>query len=342
MKKLLVSLAVALISVFALTLTACGGKTLDKLQLDNILAEGTFEQGVTLAANLLEKTDEKFTSALEKLAEEAYDEEKLAVYDISLVKDNAKVQPDGSVKITMPAPFESETGYVTYHISGEKVEELVTAYADGKISFETGGFSYFAVSAKVVTDITALELDGANFGFKSDGVTEYIIGSDATLDPQNVLVKGITADGKKDLEKGVDYIIDLGGLNPEVEGTYTITYALKADKSVKATFVVKVIDANKVTALKLDGANFGFAYNEDGTIADKTEYVIGSGATLDPQNVLVYGITAGGVKKLEKGVDYTIDVGGLNPDEAGTYTITYTLKTDTSVKATLIVEVVAE
>ena len=346
MKKLLVSLAVALISVLALTLTACGAKTLDKLQLDSILAEGKFEQGVTLAASLLEKNDEKFAEALEKLAEKALDDEKLAVYDISLVKDNAKVQPDGSVKITMPAPFESETGYVTYHISGETVEELVTAFADGKISFETGSFSYFAVTAKVDTDITALELDAANFGFayNEDGTladkTEYVIGCGANLNPQNVLVKGVTADGTVDLNRDVDYTIDFGGLNLEKAGLYTITYTLKADPTVKATLVVEVIDADKVIGLELDAANFGFKYNEDGTLADKTEYVIGSGMKLDPQNVLVKAVTRGEIKYLSED-EYTIDLGGLDLTKAGTYTITYTYNADPTIKATLVVEVVA-
>ena len=247
MRKLIVSLAVALISVFALTLSACGGNSLNKLQQNGVFAEGTFEQGVTLAADLLEKTDEKFLGAVEKLAEKALDDEKLAIYDISLLKDNAKIQPNGKVKITMPAPFESETGYITYHISGETVEELITAYADGKISFETEGFSCFAVSAKVVTDITALELDAANFGFayNYDGTladkTEYIIGSEANLDPQGVLVYGVTANGRKDLTKDVDYTIDLGGLNLEAEGTYTITYTLTADKAITAVVVVEVV-----------------------------------------------------------------------------------------------------
>ena len=337
----------ALIAMFSLVLTfvACGEKQ-GKLQNDGIVAEGKFANGVTLSADKIESADENYTSAISKIEDKAYNKEKLAVYDISLVNGGAKVQPSGKVKITIPAPFESETGYVTYHISGETVEELKTTASNGKITFETGSFSYFAVTAKVVTDITALELDASNFGFAydEDGTladkTEYIIGSDANLDAQNVLVKGVTKTKTEYLSKE-EYTIDLGGLNLEKEGIYTITYTLKADTSVKATLVVEVIDADKIIALELDASNFGFAYDEDGTLADKTEYIIGSDANLDAQNVLVKGVTRTKTEYLSK-EEYTIDLGGLNLEKAGTYTITYTLKADTTIKASLVVKVVAQ
>lgn len=146
-KRLPVLLALCLAFVLCLALAACNNdKKQNKLESGNIVAEGDFAEGVTLSTNKLEATDDNYTMAITKIADKDYDKEKVAVFDISLVKDNAKVQPSGKVKITMPAPFATENGYVTYHIKGETVEELKTFLENGKISFETTSFSYFVVA----------------------------------------------------------------------------------------------------------------------------------------------------------------------------------------------------
>lgn len=136
--------------VFALclVLAACDNdyNAQGKLTSGDVVAEGAFADGITLRASKLEATDSDYTAAIDKIADKEYDKGKVAVFDISLEKDNAKVQPSGKVKITMPAPFDTENGYVTYHISGETVEELDTFLADGKITFETAGFSCFVVA----------------------------------------------------------------------------------------------------------------------------------------------------------------------------------------------------
>ena len=146
-KKLFMLLALVMAFALCLALAACNGdKTQNKLESGNIVAEGDFAEGVTLSTNKLEATDDNYKAAITKIADKDYDKEKVAVFNISLVKDNAKVQPSGKVKITMPAPFTTENGYVTYHIKGETVEELATTLSNGKISFETTSFSYFVVA----------------------------------------------------------------------------------------------------------------------------------------------------------------------------------------------------
>ena len=146
-KKLFISLALCLVFALCLTFAACNGdKTQNKLESGDVTAEGNFAEGAVLAASKLDPADSNYTAAIAKIADKDYDKEKVSVFDISLMKDSAKVQPDGKVKITMPAPFETENGYVTYHISGETVEELATTLADGKITFETGSFSFFVVA----------------------------------------------------------------------------------------------------------------------------------------------------------------------------------------------------
>ena len=117
-----------------------------KLESGNVVAEGKFDEGVSLSALRIEAENENYAEVIAKVADKEYDKEKVAVFDISLLKDEAKVQSNGKVKITMPAPFETANGYVTYHIKGETTEELETFLEDGKISFETSGFSYFVVA----------------------------------------------------------------------------------------------------------------------------------------------------------------------------------------------------
>ena len=147
-KKTVVKLSLVLCLLLCMSLVACDNdvNAQGKLTSGDVAAEGAFAEGTTLLVSKLETTDSDYTAAIGKIADKEYDKEKVAVFDISLEKDDAKVQPNGKVKITMPAPFDTENGYVTYHISGETVDELDTFLEDGKISFETAGFSYFVVA----------------------------------------------------------------------------------------------------------------------------------------------------------------------------------------------------
>lgn len=161
-KKFSVILALVLAVVTCVSLTACkkdgnngqsqnGAQNASQTRLENgnVVAEGTFDNGVTLSANKVDVTDRNYAEALQKVEGKNYDADKVAVYDISLVKDGKNVQPNGKVKITVTAPFFGEAGFVTYHIKGDNVEELSTTFSDGKISFETDGFSYFVIAGKV-------------------------------------------------------------------------------------------------------------------------------------------------------------------------------------------------
>ena len=401
-------------------MTACN-KTVDKLTSElGVVIEGEFDKGAQLVTEPVEVTGETGKNVIALLEEKEYAKEgEVRIFDISVVKDGSKVQPSGKVKVTVPAPFESESGYVTFHIKDDNsVEELKTTYSDGKISFETDSFSYFVVTEALFNtppaDVTSLRLDAANAGF-TDGKATYVIGNEFPPKPENVVVCGVTATGEKYLEK-TEYTVDLGGLDFEKEGTYTITYTYKKDTSIKATLTVEVVapeftfraivgegvglihyggeempngyygehkageqialkavaesgyefvgwytDANEpqlisanaehtfttgnapqtvkavfnavVTSLRLDGANAGFT---DG----KATYVIGSENKPNPENVVVYGVTIEGETPLNAD-QYTFDLGGLDFAVANSYTITYTYKKDTSIKATLTVTVVS-
>ncbi|MGN1098699.1 MAG: hypothetical protein ACI4S9_00010, partial [Christensenellales bacterium] len=88
--------------------------------------------------------------------------------------------------------------------------------------------------------VTGLILDGANAGF-GEGSATYTIGDDNRPNPEYVVVNGVTASGNVYMENGVDYTIDLGGLDFETAGTYTITYTYIKDSTIKNTLTVTVV-----------------------------------------------------------------------------------------------------
>ena len=119
-------------------------------ELGALLEGGGFEKGSSLVTDLIETTGEKGQEIISLLEGQNYDKDgEVSIYDIFVAKDGNEVQPNGKVKITLPAPFESESGYITFHIrSNNIVEALKTVYEDGNISFETDSFSTFVVTPK--------------------------------------------------------------------------------------------------------------------------------------------------------------------------------------------------
>ena len=143
----IVMLCVALCFSFA----GCS-KTSVQLQneLGALLEGGGFEKGSSLVTDLIETAGEKGQEIISLLEGQNYDKDgEVSIYDIFVAKDGKEVQPNEKVKITHPAPFESESGYITFHIrSNNIVEALKTVYENGNISFETDSFSTFVVTSK--------------------------------------------------------------------------------------------------------------------------------------------------------------------------------------------------
>ena len=108
MKKLwLITLTIVMSVMLCFGLASCGDKTVDQLQneLGALLEGGNFEEGSVL--NLNDITAEKATEIIGKLEENGIaidDATKTYIYDIFVSKDNAEVQPDGKVKVTVPMP----------------------------------------------------------------------------------------------------------------------------------------------------------------------------------------------------------------------------------------------
>lgn len=137
--------------LIAIPLAACDVSTATPsgtLESQNgVTIEGTFEDGAALEA--VEVVGEDKILALQSIAEEKYDTDgKVYVYDISVVKDGAKVQPSGKVKVTVSVPdIDTSKTYTVYHIKDDgAVEKIKPTVQSGKVIFETDGFSCFIIA----------------------------------------------------------------------------------------------------------------------------------------------------------------------------------------------------
>ncbi|MDD6053772.1 MAG: hypothetical protein PUB81_00290 [Clostridiales bacterium] len=276
----------------------------------------------------------------------------------------------------------------------------------------------YRVYAVFEAKVTGLILDGANAGF-TEGKATYTIGEANKPTPENVIVSGATVLGSVPFTKGVDYTIDLGGLDFEKVGTYTITYTYVKDTNIKETLTIEVVAPKFTFSAVTENANGSIYYNNEVQpngyqaeleantsvtlkavakndyefvgwytatdvpefISESAEYTfvtgnadkyvmarfaakilylwsdssnagfndneksatvtIGDSVLPDPQAVLIYAGTAEGDVLLAKNVDYTIELGGLDFSQEGTYTITYRHTKNTSLTTTLTVYVVA-
>lgn len=137
--------------LIAISLVACGGNSIassGKLESQNgVTLEGKFEKGSTLS--VIEVTGEDKNIVLQSIAEEKYDVDgTVYVYDISVIKNGAKVQPDGKVQVTISIlDIDTSKTYTVYHVKNDgMVEKIKPTVQSGKVIFETDGFSCFIVA----------------------------------------------------------------------------------------------------------------------------------------------------------------------------------------------------
>ncbi len=123
----------------------CGGKTGElKSSMGVTVTGGNFGKKAKLITEKVEMTEETAKSTIDKLPEEykLLADEKMTTIDISVKSDGVKVQPDGKVKVSVPAPIEGVEEYLVFHIKSESnVERLDCEFKDGKVIFETDSFS---------------------------------------------------------------------------------------------------------------------------------------------------------------------------------------------------------
>ncbi len=130
--------------------TACGSNILSKLSNDNgfVVEGGDFAEGVVLEANVIDSTSDEYEQTMTLIASESYDDTKpVYVFEISVKKDNVKVQPNGKVKVSVPVSADL-TGYDVLHIKDNNtIERLTVTYKNGIASFETDSFLTFVFVA---------------------------------------------------------------------------------------------------------------------------------------------------------------------------------------------------
>lgn len=113
---------------------------------NGVTIEGKFEEGATLEAS--EVVGIEKLNALQTIAEENYDSNgEVYVYDISVVKDGVKIQPNGKVKVIISVPnLDTNKTYTVYHIKQDGVFDKIKPIVEsGKVIFETNGFSFFII-----------------------------------------------------------------------------------------------------------------------------------------------------------------------------------------------------
>ena len=164
-------------------------KKIDKIETESgIIASGEFNKGDTLICNSISPQSDEGKAVIEKIKHEDYDKKSdVYIYDIHIKNGDVKVQPNGKVKITMPAPTISAYGFTAFHImSNDTVEMMSTTYNDGKITFETISFSYFIVAKNAPKyDFTAkVQGEGGNIwrGYENKGkLFEYKLKEDEEI-----------------------------------------------------------------------------------------------------------------------------------------------------------------
>jgi len=210
MKKLwLITLTLIMALTLCFGLTACGDKTVEQLQneLGAILDGGNFEEGSVL--NLNDIIAEKATEIIGKLEGNGIaidDATKTYIYDIFVSKDNAEVQPDGKVKLTVPMPADEKAeGYNVYHMKDNgAVEVIPSTYKDGKVSFETDSFSWYVFTPTYNCTVASIVINGTLYvgnnlpsgamiycssgelTAQNNGILKgaYVLGEETTLDLQ--------------------------------------------------------------------------------------------------------------------------------------------------------------
>ena len=148
---------ILLVFIFLCTvaLTGCGNSTVDQLKNDSgiIIEGGSFEKDSLLISEEIKITSDEGKEILEALSNKEFNkEENIYIFDIYVLKDNKKIQPNGKIQVTIPlaeVPQDNVPDYVIFHIkeNGE-IEELSPVRKNNTLVIEIDSFSYFVVATK--------------------------------------------------------------------------------------------------------------------------------------------------------------------------------------------------
>ena len=174
-------------------------------------------------------------------------------YDINLIRDSVKVQPDGtvSVKIRTPDDVTPEKCRV-YHVTDDPVDPLVrfASTLDGNyIVFETDHFSEFAV-IEVETYLSGISIT------QTPSKLSYALNE--KLDLSDMQVTALFSDGKSEII--TDY--DVSSVDTSSIGTKTVTVYYTFGEVTKSASFEITVSADKLNAnITLDGKDIS-EYNK--------------------------------------------------------------------------------
>lgn len=94
---------------------------------------------------------------------------KFDIYDISLVKNNTKIQPSGKVKVYIPIPDSYDYDrMIVYRIKENGLEEYNVEIEEGFAIFETEYFSTYVLAEKELEEISGEQNEELNLAHKLD------------------------------------------------------------------------------------------------------------------------------------------------------------------------------
>lgn len=133
-------------------------KTTPKITLDNTETNIKLEtsEGVIPSNTILEVASITEGTTYNTVKTALTNISKFKVFDINLLSDGVKIQPNGKVKISIPVPAEfDKSNLVVYRVeeNGDKIEYTVTVNGD-VATFETDHFSTYVLAEKETTQNT--------------------------------------------------------------------------------------------------------------------------------------------------------------------------------------------
>lgn len=359
-KKLLCVISAILVALSLCFFASCdgcngGGKTGElKSSMGVTLTGGNFGEKAKLITEKVEMTEENVKSTIDKLPEEykLLANEKMTTIDISVESDGVKVQPDGKVKVSVPAPIEGVEEYLVFHIKSESnVERLDCEFKDGNVIFETDSFSPFVF----LDNSDSSELVIKNPGPCEGTVTvTYFMGVVTTWykihsGEEKKIYSRANETVKLFVECGYDFVLDGWFMEKDgkIESTPFSTESMIEGKTVagKTTIVCKfaadLTDMESVWAFP-GTSNMPKGYT-DGRAATSVYIKPGNQTGIDLSKLIIKG-----KKKKDGKLIYTIlapeqfVVTGLDKvdySKEGEYRVEYKVKVSDEIELTLVITV---
>ena len=130
--------------ILTTSMVSCDKEISKLTNSSGINVTGHFDKGSKLVVKKIEDaTNEQKTKIYENGLCVDYD---LHVYDISIQKDNVKIEPNGKTKVTIDFPNSSSNGHRVFHFKNDgDMEVLEATIKNKKLSFETNSFSIFII-----------------------------------------------------------------------------------------------------------------------------------------------------------------------------------------------------